>query len=189
MKERPIIFNTSMVRAILDGRKTQTRRAIKSQPLSFFGQWYPTPWTERSKYYGTEKHFRKGMPIDFCPYGIPGDWLWVREAWASFKGDIYYRAEGSNNARIEETVGWKPSIFMPRWASRIDLEITDIRVERVQDIIFGNICNEGLSYTEDSKGLFNDWIALWNSINAKRGYGWDVNPWVWVISFRRIEEC
>ena len=185
MKERPILFSGEMVQAILDGRKTQTRRVIKPQPGIAPGI---GPVWKGSDY--CKEWIRE------CPYGIHGDRLWVRETWASFKGGVYYRAEGSNNARIEETVGWRPSIFMPKIISRIWLEITDIRVERVQEISPQDVCREGIRPT--IPGGFEidecDWIGaqqfkpLWDSINAKRGYGWDMNPWVWVISFRRIGE-
>jgi len=232
MKERPILFSGEMVRAILDGRKTQTRRVIKPQPMKLdTAQWFPGPPGDKrnAKHYANESHLRKGLPIDFCPYGIPGDRLWVRETWRTDKlGEGEYPVRKGQWIEYRATPDippptypgrWRASIHMPRWASRIDLEITDIRVERVQDISEKDAIAEGV-YWEAIEypppmhtGI--SWVApgvtmtniygdkdrdvpahltaqdafkcLWDSINAKRGYGWDINPWVWVISFRRIE--
>ena len=209
MKERPILFSGEMVRAILDGRKTQTRRVIKPQPMKLdTAQWFPGPPGDKrnAKHYANESHLRKGLPIDFCPYGIPGDRLWVRETWRTDKlGEGEYPVRKGQWIECRATPDippptypgrWRASIHMPRWASRIDLEITDIRVERVQEISPQDVCREGIRPT--IPGGFEidecDWIGaqqfkpLWDSINAKRGYGWDMNPWVWVISFRRIGE-
>lgn len=147
-KERPILFSGPMVRAILSGEKTQTRRVIKPQ--------YPTSAIK-------------------CPYGVAGDLLWVRETFAENDvlplsarppGEYIYRADSVHD--------------MPRRVSRIMLEITGIGVERVQDISEADAKAEGFS------GI-KEFLGLWNDINAKRGYGWGVNPFVWVVSFRRIE--
>ncbi len=236
MKERPIIFNTEMIKAILDDRKTQTRRVIKSQP---------TPELDRIEDYGeimgggwlpTSKSGKIGIftpPRYKCPYGKIGDRLWVRETLReSSIGSDYSHVAGYAEALPTEPgnksdlrfypnasvrkdgklVDWfdvvkrkrfdvKPrpvisSIFMPRWASRIDLEITDIRVERVQDISWEDLLFEGYKhewYDNDNRRDFPtmtkmlEWfIPLWDSINVKRGYGWNENNWVWVIDFRRI---
>ena len=193
MKERPIIFNGEMVRAILEGRKTQTRRVVK--PLTYKKQ----EWRLN------------------CPYGAPGDQLWVRETWAycykcagkgiggqfdmlTPKGVVYkedrrcvgFAFETCHfiNPKTRETEWkWRPSIHMPRWASRLQLEVTEVRVERVQEITAEDCLREGIVPTPgDSfaqvKLLFRD---LWDSINAKRGYSWEANPWVWAVSFRRID--
>lgn len=182
-----------MVCAILEGRKTQTRRVIKPQPvLMDSGVWYPSniPGDIKNKtglHYANENHMRKGMPIDFCPYGQPGDRLWVRESLCVEKnsaksefecGHFCYRADETDNLWGD---GYKtiPSIHMPRWASRITLEIVNIRVEQVQSITTKDIVAEGIF--PDRHAFEN----LWNSINATRGYGWDTNPWVFVIKFKK----
>ncbi|MGP3273083.1 hypothetical protein ACTVPS_01715 [Serratia marcescens] len=222
MKERPVIFNGEMVRAILDGRKTQTRRALnwKRQPYTEIAErddgslW---PWAEDGE---------RGGDIWFsCPFGEVGDRLWVRETWQGPLVDeehlddyranadkfqtpefCEYAADGGarpefcdldDNARQ----GWRPSIHMPRWASRITLEITAVRVERLNDISEEDAEAEGIDMEAlyDSQDCY-DCIAdhnmtgrptvtgafkyLWESI-----YGvdsWNANPWVWVIEFRRV---
>lgn len=189
VRERPILFSGPMIRAILDGRKTQTRRVIKPQPV---GAWAAPGKTA-------------------CPYGVPGDRLWVRETWRpSQTGEgsrcpAWYAADGADG----EHVRWKPSIFMPRWASRITLEITRIDVRRVQDVGTDALA-EGVELTEfwtpkevEGRPFEEKWwddfyfwshyplVAfrkLWDSINANRGFGWDVNPWVWVVEFRRVTD-
>lgn len=191
MSEHPILFSGPMVRAILDGSKTMTRRVVKYTPaMGNPFEWRNLP---ESKLIGK---------IDrFCPYGQPGDRLWVRETWGCEGGNtVRYIADGSKRRLHHEfpsklarfNKANKPSIFMPRWASRITLEITGVKVERVQDISEQDAEAEGISFMRDipdadetltAKTLFN---ILWDSINAKRGYGWDVNPWVWAITFRRV---
>jgi hypothetical protein len=196
MNEKPILFNGEMVRAILDGRKTQTRRVIKPQPTGF------------------PKHLTEGTTLSFtlkkkkweCPYAKRiDDRLWVRETWASheYMDDtrpsdftksaqmlpLWYRA---NNQMHNVNQGkWRPSIFMPRWASRITLHITDVRVERVQDISEEDAIAEGvLKAGGASLSLYaarHHFSQLWDRINAKRGYGWDINPWVWVVEFRLVD--
>lgn len=153
-KARPIIFSGEMVRALLDGRKTMTRRVVKKQ---------------------------------HCPYGQPGDLLWVRETWrqAQWKDGILYRADKARSLGMDEYSDrhkWKPSIFMPRKASRLTLEITDIRMERVQDITTDDAIAEGIK--ELQGGAKVEFHNLWDSINAKRGYGWKANPRVWVVVFQ-----
>lgn len=163
MKERPILFSGPMVRAILDGRKTQTRRVVKPR------QGMLDDWT--------------GLP---CPYGKPGDRLWVRETcyFEQPHGEVIYRADpGSEKALDPEFTGlrWRPSIHMPRWASRITLEIVNVRVERLQDIRVDDARAEGVTAKWPVHGFRN----LWQSIN---GFGsWDANPWVWVVEFRNME--
>jgi hypothetical protein len=193
MKEHPISFTSEMVRAILDGRKTQTRRVIK-----------PTQKTEWLLCNDWADSFIKN-PDNFlvmaCPYGQSGDHLWVRETfavqpelWAEGHGlqPIHYPAT-TPKEQIEDYV-FKPSIYMPRWASRITLEIVNVRVERVQEITQEDSKAEGIQ-VPNGNYIFNGvyeyrplFIELWNSINAKRGYGWDVNPWVWVIGFKKLEQ-
>lgn len=242
MKERPILFSGAMVRAILDGRKTQTRRVCNGQP----GELWTGSVVEDGNIFMTQTCHPARMPM-ICPYGAPGDRLWVREtfyesgyhyashpeddeyrAWAGFghragDGNLFYAANGRPEVRGKNDwcvdVGpreadkkfipdqgnrfWKkrPSIFMPRWASRITLEITGVRVERVQEISNEDAWDEGCRLFDDREYWKNDYIGavvladtprdefqgLWNSINAKRGFSWESNPWVWVVEFKRIK--
>lgn len=214
MKERPILFSGPMVRAILEGRKNMTRRVIKPQPKVFNGR-----AGGRDIGWPLDNHGR----LLACPYGQPGDQLWVRETWCSLKEvgfsvdpkAIAYRASTGQTLKWrdeedrdegEETPRWKPSIFMPRWASRILLEVVSARVERVQDISEADAKAEGAEAKRwgDLKQIPTSLLMrfgrnlpidplyvygfgeLWDSINSARGYGWDVNPWVWVVEFKRI---
>lgn len=223
MKERPTTQPTDMVAAILAGTKQQIRQVIKPQPfLSDTGIWYPSsvPGDKRNhtgKHYASEQHMRKGLVVDFCPYGKPGDGLWVRETFRYVKGvytpSVQYQVDANKKSSEFQDLDkiphnwqdsrWRPSIHMPRWASRITLEITDIHVERVKEItevdaiaegaFDGGCTNCGCSSYPATCGCDNPtpdhietFIELWNSINEKRGFGWDVNPWVWCIAFRRI---
>lgn len=200
MKERPILFSGPMVRAILEGRKTQTRRVVKP-PLSpdHLGQWEPTTiggtgiTDSRGNVVpemGVIWHTRTGQVIG-CPYGQTGDNLWVRETWADLRpyNGIAYRADVSKTGIITK---WKPSIFMPRWASRITLEITGVRVERVQEITAMDCISEGIKRSQAwdvhdrATEEICSFLSLWDSINGKK-HPWVSNPWVWVISFKRIE--
>ena len=204
MKERPILFSGEMVRAILEGRKTQTRRVVKPtqstpkvaplrmEPWIIDGEWQEDDngapcWSGfHPDYPGEAKWFS-------CPYGQPGDRLWVRETWAQHFGELRYRADEAPDGYYHGAKGWKSSIFMPRAISRITLEITDVRVERVQEISEPDAEAEGITpefpaRAQDISGSDQRAFAnLWDSINAKRGYGWDANPWVWVVSFRRVQ--
>jgi len=202
VKERPILFSAPMVRAILEGRKTQTRRIVKPQPSpcglrKLSGGDITATGLDASYWYGSDP-FTEARK---CPYGVPGDRLWVQETWChigSHSGphtngksieDVRYRADG-------EGCVWRPSIFMPRWASRITLEIEAVRVERLIEIRHEDCIAEGVSFpqlTDDdidgSPDQFKNWgrgayRSLWESINGPGS--WDDNPWVWVIQFRRI---
>lgn len=208
IKERPILFSGPMVRAILDGRKTQTRRVMKPQPTAF--------WNDGRQ--------PKNLPYDRskdqvirCPYGQPGDRLWVRETWAvvpqvtdngpkhKAKGDgtgVTWRADWNGNP---SGFKWKPSIHMPRWASRITLEIVHVRVERLQSISEQDAIAEGVESrpvkwnSKASQYRYYGWLekhdqwsssaicsfeSLWDKINGPGS--WDANPWVWVVEFRRV---
>jgi len=189
IRERPILFSGPMVRAILEGRKTMTRRIVKHPPFESNDEGLLTEWA-----IGNIK----------CPYGQPGDRLWVRETWINYplaghdgcSGPIYRADVDLNDKCASGHGGWKPSIFMPRWASRINLEITDIKVERLREISEEDAKNEGVECNyvghmpaSDNMGMYRFWFKdLWDHINKKRGYGWDVNPYVWVVSFKRIGE-
>lgn len=189
MKEKPILFAGEMVRAILEGRKTQTRRVMKIQPKysdCALSRLADTTDRERRKHidklhwvrlsddrlnvvYDDNRYFR-------CPYGLSGDRLWVRETFTVMGGLSFYRADGEMSS--DDKKPWTPSIHMPRWASRIDLLIKNIRVERLQDISEKDAKAEGV----DSVSEF---IELWESIN--RGDSWGLNPWVWVVEFEKVK--
>ncbi len=245
-KERPILFSGPMVRAILEGRKTQTRRVCvmpwKGRRViqsSDDGEWYDADCIS------------PGRKVK-CPYGVPGDRLWIRESGELLRNaydhnpatgndlwrDVGWRfPDGSlresriNEVPLDEFVGdcaaiRRPSIHMPRWASRLTLEVKAVRVEQLQEISEADAIAEGATRREihgHSAGWSMDWSrvgqlsrfaggihqrgneqpltdrdvclgsarmafgALWNSINGKRGRGWEANPWVWVVEFERVQ--
>lgn len=190
---KPILFSTPMVQAILEGRKTMTRRVCKpltlNYPMRAYDDETPEEWLARWRH---------------KPIYSAGDILWVRETWAEVFGNIEYRADFSDDEnhyrakRYGKVIArWRPSIHMPREAARIFLHVTNVRVERLQDIAENDARAEGCReirlpgiVPEDcgavlvsARGRFH---ALWDSLSAKRGYGWDTNPWVWVIEFERV---
>lgn len=196
---KPIIFSTPMVQAILEGRKTQTRRVIKPQPrivsaapsgahfldISGKGVFYP----------GIKDIKNPEHPQKFSRYKT-GDILWVRETWESAMGAYYddplynyYKASPETYEDCMEEIRWRSSIHMPRAAARIFLRVMGVRVERVQDISYEDVLSEGIqecvgrAVGEDCVCADIKYARLWDSLNAKRGYGWDVNPWVWVYEF------
>lgn len=210
MNEKPILFNSEMVRAILDGRKTQTRRVVKlpqNADLSWIASinqdgagdwvaWGPKPVTDEF----SRKMYPNGGGIK-CPYGRPGDLLWVRETfcvvddsrfnglrWVDYKATPKYEESdpaGWDNAPDDpEALKWKPSIHMPRWASRITLRVTGVYVERLWQMSVSKMEAEGvMEVDDDNKHPLTPFITLWDSINARRGYPWESNPWVWVVEF------
>jgi hypothetical protein len=226
MKERPILFNDEMVSAILAGRKTQTRRIIK-RPFKFIYGLDGKPigvCTSTTTYCDVRGFIQKE-----CPYGAVGDRLWVREAWLRLAPDhfqepdrpanhlstrydvprvscVAYRSDCSSESdqlRKEYGYHWRPSIHMPRWASRITLEMTRVKVERLQDISEEDAISEGIESLGNK--FFRDYLSngaecvdmtklkardsfatLWDSIYAERGYSWESNPGVWVVEFRRV---
>ncbi|MGO0792773.1 hypothetical protein ACTOWA_23205 [Herbaspirillum seropedicae] len=232
MKERPILFSAPMVRAILAGDKTQTRRIMKPQP-SINGQWHHLPTYGAS----SEQAFREGAPcFTPCPYGQLGDRLWVRETWRGIVeisppdavkpdyGVARYVPAQEHCKRVEyaatgqrDADPWRPSIHMPRWASRFLLEVTGVRVERLQDIREEDALTEGIekNWTGDpgrgqngfgTVGWIPDcgWINYMEDMDGEPAYtpqdsfrslwqsingraSWEANPWVWVIGFRRIK--
>lgn len=245
MKERPILFSGEMVRAILGGRKTQTRRVVIPQPETR-RDLFPTEPEDIAEDRASKKlifAIRTGalstrclgaqnFAQEFCPFGQAGDRLWVREAHKRkdtfaqvtrpelkrppdhFVARVEYRADGATREQYVDcsewrcsletnTEKWKPSIHMPRWASRITLELTGVRVERVQEIVGQDAIAEGVArrdgyylggphrYVAGKTKVFSlAWQAykdIWNHLNEKRGYSWDSNPWVWVIEFKRVE--
>jgi len=222
VKERGILMGGPMVRAILDGTKTQTRRPVKP----------PVPlvmrWIEKAKLFAFPGS-RLGV-MRKCPFGVPGDRLWVRETWLaavdSFNNDdpgVCYRAswdakdyDGAYRFGIPQSAPhfrgagktkWRPSIHMPRWASRIDLEVTDVRVQRVQEIgsdgrIAHDVLAEGVTRREIEQ--WEKWLhiddapahafsVLWDSIYGKpdkhgSDYSWAANAWAWAVTFRRVKQ-
>lgn len=234
MKERPILISGDMVRAILDGRKTQTRRA---QGLAFLNKG-PNAWRvvrplERIEavYPSGTNEFPGAQPGDWlalkdprgitddgylilgCPYGVVGDRLWVRESIGEFAFSQTLFLQGVTGATYQADLSpvmgkgpmgqyvngrallewkWKRRIlsarFMPRWASRITLEVTDVRVQRLQAITPGECVAEGVSsleYVEPWEAVL--WYRqVWDGLNAKRGYSWESNPWVWAITFKVV---
>lgn len=238
-KERPILFSGEMVRAILEGRKTQTRRVLRTQPLDvipYQGELAGQRWVGLM-----QRDPNKGL-IFKCKYGQAGDRLWVRESWRidswSDDGEVCVQWRADEKVSKWITAGedylvferlwiqssddcersgleftddggyswenghspcrWRPSIHMPRWASRITLEIVNVRVERVQDTSERDAIAEGIDEWEEmfrcgpdsdpcwTRDARHAYAWLWDSINARRGYGWDVNPWVWVIEFKQV---
>ena len=188
MKERPILFSAPMVRAILEGAKTQTRRVVRGQVAAL------------------DRGHATIIGGPSCPYGAPGDRLWVRETWTAI--DERGEAVSRRTRHVDQNCGdrlvyraddrvlteqWRPSIFMPRWASRITLEVTAVRVERLHDITEEDARREGVEPAPFAKAgrpaghlhleAFED---VWDSINGKHA-PWASNPWVFVIDFRRLE--
>lgn len=214
---RPILFSGAMVQAILSGRKTQTRRVITPQPEGeFFGPktYHPSVTDRRGDMRPGPEQFgifdTCGEWSIRCPYGCPGDRLWVRETWAvvpqvtdngpkhKAKGDgtgATWRANWDGNP--SSGFKWKPSIHMPRWASRITLEIRNVSVERLHDIDEEDAIAEGIAtssngvyFMDYSHGIANackpefSFMTLWKSINGRDS--WDANPFVWVVGFKVV---
>jgi hypothetical protein len=221
VSDRPILFSAPMVRAILEGRKTQTRRVVKPQP----------PMGCRYEINGARSHalcvatgtFTDGRPIYVpptpqsvdhrlpCPYGAPGDTLWVRETFfeeydpdtckpydppryayrATYEGEEPYQADGDGFPEVNRDgtfkSPWKPSIHMPREASRLTLCIKSVRVERLQEISEADAIAEGLSPTvgEYTGPARSEFAALWDSI-SRESHPWASTPWVWVLEFERV---
>lgn len=200
MKQRPIIFNTEMVRAILDGRKTQTRRPMNPQPkpdneTSKGGYWFPCAAFQSMVHVEDFKDpLCRGMASDACPICSVGDHLWVRETFQyglCTKSGLAYKATHKPSNLDEgwnEVIKWKPSIHMPRWAARIILEVTDIRVERLQDISERDAWAEGFDGYDDDvtggKNGYSEFCEAWQSIYGEQS--WQSNHWVWVIEFKVI---
>ena len=221
--ERPILFSAPMVRAIIDGAKTQTRRVVglselrRSDTPGYVWTWrgrapIRSVAQQRRHHGGCWQDVSHERLLALCPHGSVGDRIWVRETWAPVaRGEA---AEDIRDCRIEyradtgasrpggwdaaphdaEALRWRPSIHMPRWASRITLEITDVRVERLTSISEDDARSEGVAGVAPRcaamaavsfRGAF---ALLWDSINGKRnGCAWADDPWVWAISFRRVE--
>ena len=236
MSENPILFSAEMVRAILDGKKTQTRRTRGLEDVNIASDlWklfkigelgYMTKKRYQGRfgaYFHSEEIEERTLAIcpAVCPYGQPDDLLWVRETHYRFghwvkngftaTGKQRYKfipetqevlfydnpPEKLANGKSKDIHGWykRPSIFMPKWATRIWLRVKSVRVERVQDIAPEDCVSEGIGELASKKNKYGFTPAgaryvfgqLWNSINEKRGYGWDANPWVWVVEFEKVK--
>ncbi|CNE25336.1 ASCH domain-containing protein [Yersinia enterocolitica] len=189
MNEKPILFNAEMVQAILSGRKTQTRRIMGNQPA---GQDLETVHVRHNDDFNFQWYGNLGESSYFpCPLGKPGDQLWVRETWNKHGGLITYRADHDWIEEMRKATvcpaKWVPSLHMPRWASRINLLITGVRVERLKDISEQDALAEGVSANEHSPARYV-FGSLWQSIyGADNPKSWQANPWVWVIEFERME--
>lgn len=219
---RSVILRADEVRAVRDGRQTQIRRVIQRQPQYhctvqvcyspepeggdkvIYDGW---PCSLRASRGRNLRAFGALVPIrQPCPYGRPGERLWAKETWwptTIVSSTDPTKPSGSRGAAYRERDGtylgpmkWRPARSMPRWAARITLEVTDVRVQRVQDISPQEAVAEGMElcglHPYVRPGMISEqyWIKTfsdyWDSINAKRGYGWDANPWVWAITFRKV---
>jgi hypothetical protein len=224
--ERPILFSTAMVQAILEGKKTQTRRIIKHQPRYNLRSSLETEdgiilrWNEYSENPIADE--KTGSPWGYgykTPYDI-GDILWVRETWCEYNNKFYYKADKKcygctedgicmprdikrhvtcelcEGVGVEGYIRWKPSIHMPREAARLFLKVINVKVERLQSISRMDIkaegiyqaclnCGKGECVDTLDCGLKQGFKNIWDSLNEKSGYGWDTNPWVWVIEFEK----
>lgn len=218
-KERPILFNAEMVNAIMGNRKNVTRRPIKPQPKYSNYSISIDPWEEGITVFKPREWgvYKEGDPpgmwglkeVIKCPFGQPGDELWVKEDWAV---DESYDTTKSSEIPESESVWckaisdsnepwdtlncrgkWRPADHMPRSFSRIQLLVKTVRVERVQDITEEDAKAEGVLFNPiiygEERPATNGFRDLWNSIYEHKGYGWDVNPWVWVVEFERINQA
>lgn len=220
-KERPILFSGQMVRAILDGKKTQTRRVVKFGVLNPGVRAFMRETVEAAVSPEGKRVMANYIHLAYkCPYGKPGDRLWVRETWRAFLGDdprVEYAAGGTTNLDWENTdawlkearqfnelpsavesglvqqsevTRWRPSIHMPRWASRIALEVLSVRVERLNEISSDDAIAEmgwihNGTYPTEFVYEIREFSKLWESINGSGS--WATNPWVWVVEFKRVQ--
>lgn len=219
MKELPVLFDAVSVRAIIAGRKTMTRRVIQPQPPAEIPgsyttggnidkgecteiQWCAVPDIDRVS--GPPPKWQTAL--NPCG-GEPGRRLWIREPWAvpgavarsddpiyedRDRDRVLYLADYENRDADGRWPSWRNAIYMPRWASRITLELTSARIERLQEIPINDIDREGIRVTGAGGAdldlrLKSEWIKRWDGLNAKKGFSWQVNPWVWVIAFKLVE--
>jgi hypothetical protein len=197
MNDHPILFSGSMVQAIFAGRKTQTRRVIRPQPAPDVEAISEAPDTDPiigcmvSGHSGIweDEH---GLGLKWrCPYGVPGDQLWVKETFAIVsdgeKDGKCFRADMTDFDFLDRERGerWTPSILMPKRASRLRLDVIRIRVQRLQDIDPKDAVAEGVP-TGGFASPLREFEMLWDTINSRRGFGWKANPWVWAVTFRAI---
>lgn len=193
IRERPIIMRAESVRAILAGRKTQTRRVFPQarQAGEWAGAVHPDGtglgWVPFWPGNVTAPEAAEMYPDGGgwkCPYGLPGDRLWVREQWkysTQGRGRYLYRADGV----ADDCLRWGSPLFMPRKACRLVLEVVGVRVERLQSISTHDAIREGC-FGEPLEPE-QEFARRWDDLNAKRGFPWSANPWVWCVEFRRVE--
>lgn len=218
MTDRPILFSAPMVRALLDGRKTQTRRVMKVQPHPDIETKFPFGRVEHGYAHWrqfADKEMPRWMYTIKCPYGVVGDRLWVRETWTGTWAvdtcdmHVAYAADGSERfivAPVDYVLpkaavkpkNWVTPLFMPRWASRITLEITEVRVHRLQECSEGDAVAEGIYRNQEGRGggwrsaedqptfgfAASAYRDLWESINGPGS--WGANPWVWALTFKVV---
>lgn len=184
---KPVLSNTEMVRAILDGRKTVTRRVVKEP-------WYIED-EEVSRVSGLAMH-RGTNSTHMMPYPDqlyhPGDILYVRETFFEYNGHYYYKADGKHEelAKMGICFKWRPSIHMPKEAARLFLRVKDVRVKQLHDMTTADMVNEGMDVQEAIHSPWK-WHELWDSTvkpTDRALYSWKANPWVWVIEFERIRK-
>lgn len=204
VRERPILFTMEMVQAILDGKKFQTRRLIKPKNPPD-GHWMVESVGGQHQLTHWDNDTAETSPIA-CPYGRPGERLWVKETWQHLNNQngeraellpnqnsasCFYRADESNPAALPMSGKWRNSLFMPRWASRLSLKLTEVRAERLQDISAEDALEEGVGYQSNPRyqpragasDPIDAYRHLWEKINGPGS--WDANPWVWVLKFTK----
>jgi hypothetical protein len=203
MTERPILFSGSMVRALLAGRKTQTRRWARGFEVRGPDSAGISDWYQHGRWVAAHRAGEESSATNLCPYGRAGDRLWVKEAcflgdddcprhqlgedgpcWCRHPERVIYRADGEPppGRRVEE-FGWRPSIHCSRWASRITLDVVEIRAQRLQEITEADAVAEGVSPGLDAAR--DAYRALWDDLNGERA-AWATNPCVWAVSFKVI---
>jgi hypothetical protein len=181
-KEKQILFSIEMVKAIIDGKKTMTRRVVKNIPLDaeFFGINYYGEFVFKTNIFDIE-----GKTFVIKPKYQVGDILYVKETWGEFNGKYFYRCDP-----LPLGIKWKSARYMPRKAARIFLKVTNLSVERLQKISEKEAIKEGVMLVYNHilyNSCLDSFMCLWHDLNAKRGHGWDENPYVWVIEFERID--
>ena len=192
MKERPILFSAPMVRALLAGTKTQTRRIFKPDRMTWDANGRYTTYAMRGGELSTTGSgpFKPSSWLHYCPYGQPGDRLWVRESFARVptacgSEDIVFAADYQDGSDRAAGVRYTPSIHMPRWASRITLEVTGVRLERIQGITPDDCIAEGAWPVEQRElGRGHEAVSAFRELWESTGGDWDANPWVWAIDFK-----
>lgn len=188
---RPILFNTEMVKALLEGRKTVTRRLIKPQPLPVVNTLYRKDGTNIWRSFGADWWYEFQEPC------VPGDILWVRETWCESMGQAgkyFYRAYAGPTDEMKEYAHsfnrWRPSIHMPREAARIFLKVTDVHAEKLREMVLADVLMDGIQEAETYEETWDLWHRTWDSCIKPSDLptcGWQADPWVWVIRFERCQ--
>ncbi len=205
MAEHPILMSGSMVRATMENRKNQTRRVIVPQPVLLEANGRRSSYAWRGGIFALDFYPDRSTILEHCPHGSPGDLLWVRES-AMLRSigpeceeiSLTYRADETVRTLFREDRGpfcsthWTPSIHMPRWACRLTLRLLEVRVQRLQEITDGDIAAEGIEWgwngtlgNKHGSPARDAFVSVWDPLNARRGYSWQSNPWVWALRFER----